>query len=222
MTLAYGSGAAGGAYPVEGVSLRVERGARVALVGHNGAGKSTILKAAAGLLPVLAGELRLFGHAAGACRHQVAYLPQRSEIDWSFPVSVSAIVLSGRYVHLGWFRRPGRRDRERSREALALLGMAKLADRRIGELSGGQQQRVLLARALVHDADLFLLDEPLNAIDVETRAVVERVLENLRGEGKTVLMATHDLGRQESDFDEALYLSEGRRVEEPPGGLHAH
>lgn len=194
--------------------LDVPVGTRVALVGPNGAGKSTLLRAAAGLLPVKSGELRIFGHAVGACRHQVAWLAQRSELNWDFPVSVERLVLGGRYVHLGWFRRPGKADCERVRTAMQWLRIEDLADRSVGSLSGGQQQRALLARALVHEADLLLLDEPLNAVDRETRAIVADVLDRLRAEGRTVMVATHDIDRVDTDFDLAVFLADGRKIEE--------
>ena len=201
------------------VDLRVAAGSRWALVGHNGAGKSTLLKAAAGLLPVLGGALSIYGRPVGACHHRVAYLPQRGEIDWRFPVTVRRLALTGRYVHLGWLRRPSREDREIADRALDRMGVGRLADRQIGRLSGGQQQRVLLARALAQEADLLLLDEPLAAVDAETRDAVSDVLAGLQAEGKTVVMATHDLGRLEAEFDGALYLADGREATPPPGAV---
>jgi manganese/zinc/iron transport system ATP- binding protein len=204
---------------LEGVSLLVPVGTRAALVGPNGAGKSTLLKAVAGLLPIRAGEIRVFGQPVGVCHHRVAYLPQRGELDWRFPISVRRLVLTGRYVHLGWLRWPSKRDWALADEMLKRLGIEDLAERQIGQLSGGQQQRALLARALAQQADVLLLDEPLNAVDAETREVVARVLDALRRQGKTFVVATHDLGRLEADFDQALYLSGGRAVPAPPGAL---
>ncbi len=201
---------------LERLDFSLPVGARVALVGPNGAGKSTLLRAAAGLLAAASGEIRIYGQTAGACHHRVAYLPQRGEVDWNFPISVGGLVLTGRYVHLGWLRRPGPNDRGIARQVIERLGLAPLAERKIGELSGGQQQRALLARALAQDADLLLLDEPLNAVDADTRVVVAGVLDELRRREKTVLVATHDLGGLEGEFDGALYLSEGREVA-PPG-----
>jgi manganese/zinc/iron transport system ATP- binding protein len=209
----------GSSHALRGVSLKVPIGAKVALVGPNGAGKSTLLKAAVGLLPVEEGELRLYGWPVGACRRRVAYLPQRSELDWSFPISVHRLVLTGRYVHLGWLKRPNAYDHQLVEQVLARLKLSHLAQRQIGQLSGGQQQRALLARALVQDADLLLLDEPLNAVDVETRGIITEVLAELQHQGKTAIVATHDLGRLETDFDGALYLSEGREVPAPPGAF---
>lgn len=196
---------------IDAMTLHVPVGARVALVGPNGAGKSTLLKVVAGILQAGRGTIRIYGNPVG-CRHRVAYLPQRGEIDWRFPISVERLVLTGRYVHLGWFRRPGQRDFAVAREVLARLGLTELADRQIAKLSGGQQQRVLLARALAQGADLLLLDEPLNAVDAETREVIHEALKALQQGGKTILCATHDLGRLADDFDVAVYLNQGRRV----------
>ena len=201
------------------IHLSVPVGARVALVGPNGAGKSTLLKAIAGLLAAPAGAVQIYGRPVGDCRHRVAYLPQRSDIDWRFPANVRQLVLTGRYVHLGWLKRPGRADQAVVTEHLEQLGLAPLAQRQIGELSGGQQQRALLARALAQEADLLLLDEPLNAVDADTRAVIAQVLNDLSRTGKTVVAATHDLGRLEADFNGALYLCEGREVAAPPGSF---
>ncbi len=202
-----------------GSVLGVPVGASVALVGHNGSGKSTLLKAIAGLLTFSGGQIRIFGQLPGACHHRVAYLPQRGEVDWHFPINVRKLVLTGRYVHLGWLKRPRADDRRISDEALERLGLASLADRQIGQLSGGQQQRVLLARALAQEADLLLLDEPLNAVDAHTRETVATVLHDLKTQGKAMLVATHDLGRLEADFDGALYLHQGREIEPPPGSF---
>jgi manganese/zinc/iron transport system ATP- binding protein len=149
----------------------------------------------------------------------VAYLPQHDDVDWRFPVSVRRLVLTGRYVHLGWLRRPGERDVATASDVIKRLGLRAVADRQIGELSGGQQQRALLARALAQEADLLLLDEPLNAVDAETRSVFSTALEELKRQGRTVVVATHDLGRMEADFDGALYLNEGREAMPPPGAF---
>lgn len=204
------------------ISFSVQPGTRVALVGPNGAGKSTILKAAAGLLPIDKGKLTLFGHAPGACQHQVVYLPQRGLIDWTFPINVRKLVLTGRYVHLGWLKRPSKKEHVQVDEALKLLHLSDIAERPIGQLSGGQQQRALLARALVHNAKLLLLDEPLNAVDQDTRNIVDSILDKLKKEGKTVVMATHDVGRHDNAFDDCFFLSNGERIDNPPGAPHTH
>jgi ABC-type Mn2+/Zn2+ transport system ATPase subunit len=201
------------------VGLRVPAGARVALVGPNGSGKSTLLKAVSGLLPISAGDIAIYGNPVGACHHRVAYLPQRGDIDWRFPISVRRLVTTGRYVHLGWLRRPGRKDREVVSEVMEDLGLTPLAERQIGQLSGGQQQRALLARALVQDGDLLLLDEPLNAMDAGTRETISKVLSGLQRRGKTMVVATHDLASLASEFDGALYLREGQEARPEPGAF---
>jgi ABC-type Mn2+/Zn2+ transport system ATPase subunit len=201
------------------ITLCVPVGARVALVGPNGAGKSTLLKTAAGLLPVLSGTITIYGQPVGACHHRVAYLPQRGELDWRFPVSLRRLVMTGRYVHLGWLRRPAAADWAIVDRVIAQLELSHLAERQISQLSGGQQQRALFARALAQEADLLLLDEPLNAVDNDTRAIIDGVLDGLKKQQKTVVTATHDLGRLESDFDSAVYLCEGEVIPPPPGAF---
>ena len=197
---------------LRGVTITVPSGARLALVGPNGAGKSTLLKAAAGLLPVADGQLTVCGLLPGRCPHLVAYLAQRGEVDWHFPISVRRLVVTGRYPHLGWLRSPSREDWRKADAALERLGIRDLAERQIGELSGGQQQRALLARALAQEAKLLLLDEPLNAVDAATREVVSDLLSDLKREGKTVIVATHELDRLQADFDDALFLLDGRVI----------
>ena len=198
---------------LNGVDLSIPVGASLALVGANGAGKSTLFKVISGLLPARAGTVRMFGHGLGACHQRVVYLPQRSEIDWHFPMSVLDLVLTGRYVYLGWFARPRKQDVDIALGSLSQVGAADLRDKQIGKLSGGQQQRVLIARALAQNADLLLLDEPLNAIDAQTRGTVERVLEEIKSRGKTVLVATHHYcGQEEGRYDGAIYLKDGEQI----------
>lgn len=202
------------------VSMEVPVGQRIALVGPNGAGKSTLLKAVAGLIPSRPGQILIYGHPVGACHHRVSYLEQRSDVDWSFPVTLRKLVLTGRYVHLGWFRRPGAEDHRIAEAAISRLELGDLADRQIGELSGGQQQRALLARALAQEADLLLFDEPLNALDSATRKTVLEVLRELHLQKKTLVMSTHDLHLLEDEFDQAFHLEEGRLAD--PCCEHCH
>ncbi|MCS6870580.1 MAG: ABC transporter ATP-binding protein [Anaerolineae bacterium] len=197
---------------LEDISVRVPVGTRLALVGPNGAGKSTLLKTIAGLLPIRSGRLLVYGLPVGACHHRVAYLPQRGDIDWRFPINLRRLVMTGRYVHLGWLRQPSAHDWQIVDRVIERLGLSALADRQIGQLSGGQQQRALLARALAQEADLILLDEPTSAVDAETQAVISNLIAELSREGKTLVVATHNLERLESDFDGVLYLREGRQV----------
>lgn len=206
---------------ISALDLIVRSGSRLALVGPNGAGKSTFLKAIAGLLRPASGELKIFGQDVATCRHRVAYLPQRNEIDWRFPMTLERLISTGRYVHLGWLRALSPSDRQLVRRVMERLGLDALSHRQVGELSGGLQQRALIARALVQEADLLLLDEPLNGVDSETRAVLGKLLDELKQEGKTVIVATHDLGRLETGFDRALFLAQGRAVSSPLGPDHA-
>lgn len=200
---------------VRNVSFDIPEGTLAALVGPNGAGKSTILKAVAGLIPFHSGSINVFGLPPGGCHHRTAYLPQRGEIDWRFPVTVERLVLTGRYVHLGWLRWPGRKDYDVVRRTLNRLGLESLAHRQIAELSGGQQQRALVARALVQGADLLLLDEPFNNLDAETRADLLTLFAELRDAKKTLVIATHDFDRPNDVFDQVVRLHGGCRQIEP-------
>lgn len=189
------------------IDLRVPIGAQVALVGANGAGKSTLLKVVAGLLPIYRGRVAIYGNPVGACHHRVAYLPQRGEIDWRFPVSLRRLVLTGRYVHLGWFRRPSRADYAVADAMIDRLGLSDLASRQISQLSGGQQQRTFLARALVQDAQIYFMDEPFAAVDAVTERAIVAIMRELRERGKTVLVVHHDLQTVEEYFDWVTLLN---------------
>jgi ABC-type Mn2+/Zn2+ transport system ATPase subunit len=201
---------------IHNICLQIETGTRVALVGPNGAGKSTLLKVIAGLLPAQGGDVRVYGLSVGGCHHRTAYLPQRGEIDWRFPITLRRLVLTGRYAHLGWLRRPAKRDNEIADATIARLGLTDLAERQIGELSGGQQQRALLARALAQEAEMLLLDEPFNAVDADTRDVIVAVLASLKHQGKTAIVSTHDLDRLPQDFDRVVTLRDGRVAGDTP------
>jgi manganese/zinc/iron transport system ATP- binding protein len=200
---------------LQGVDLVVPRGVVAVLVGHNGSGKSTLLRAVAGLIRPAAGSIRVFGNPVGACHHRVAYLPQRSEVDWRFPVDVRGLVLSGRLAHLGWLRRPGPVDHALAEAAIERLGLAALAREPVARLSGGQRQRALLARALCQEADLLLLDEPLTAMDPEARDLTDGLVGDLVAAGRSVVMATHDLDRVPPEPGPVLRLAAGRPVREP-------
>lgn len=191
---------------LEDVSFRLANGERVAVVGPNGAGKSTLFKAIAGVLDPTVGEVRVAGHCPGGhiC---IAYVPQRSEVDWSFPVTVADVVMMGRAGRLGWLRWPGQRDWEYVRQCLEVVGMAGLADRQIGELSGGQQQRMFIARALAQEAALMLMDEPLAGLDIPAQESIFHILEELRQRQVTVMIATHDLNMAADQFDRVMLLN---------------
>ncbi|MCS7173283.1 MAG: metal ABC transporter ATP-binding protein [Armatimonadetes bacterium] len=198
------------------VSFQIEPGLLVGLVGPNGAGKSTLLKALVGLAVPDTGSVRIFGQPAPQARRLVAYVPQRSEVDWDYPIVVEEVVLMGRFVHLGLIRRPRFEDRQLSRKALQQVGMEGFADRQIGQLSGGQQQRVFLARALAQEARVLLLDEPFVGVDAATEETIYALLRRLQQEGRTVVVATHDLSRAQTAFDRLLLLNQVLVAYGPP------
>jgi len=179
-----------------------------AILGPNGAGKSTLLKAALGLIPSDSGKARFFGQSLEQARSRVAYLPQRASVDWDFPASALDVVAMARLPRMRWWGSVPRAEREAARVALDSVGLVEFADRQIGRLSGGQQQRVFLARALAQGADLFLMDEPLAAVDAVTEQTILAVLHSLVKEGKTVLMVHHDLSLIAAHFDHVLILAE--------------
>lgn len=188
LTVAYGSRRALG-----GVHARIEAGQIVGVVGPNGAGKSTLLKAIVGLVPISGGSVSIFGKPSGRQRAEIAYVPQREEVNWEFPVTVEDVVLMGRYARIGWFRRAGRQDRAIVDEALSMVDLHDIRTRQINQLSGGQQQRVFLARALAQDASILLLDEPLSGVDATSQERILELMHELAAAGRTIVMATHDL-----------------------------
>jgi len=198
-----------GAPALEDVTFQVSHGARVAVVGPNGAGKSTLFKVLVGLLPLRRGQVLIHGLPLGAHQDCVAYVPQRNDIDWRFPVTVTDVVMMGRYGQIGRLKRPTGRDREIVRRSLEQLRVADLARRSIGELSGGQQQRVFLARALAQEPHILLMDEPFTGVDAATQEATLEVLEDLGAEHVTVMISTHDLNLA-ARFERVLLLN--RRV----------
>jgi manganese/zinc/iron transport system ATP- binding protein len=197
------------------VDLEVPAGLLMAIVGPNGAGKSTLIKAVLGLLKPAAGQILIHGRPYGEQRRLVAYVPQRGSVDWDFPTSVLDVVQMGRYGSLGWFRRAGRRERERALAALEQVGMTEFADRQISQLSGGQQQRVFLARALVQDARVYLMDEPFQGVDAKTERAIVTVLQALRQAGSTVVAVHHALHTVPEYFDWVTLLNV-RRIASGP------
>jgi manganese/zinc/iron transport system ATP- binding protein len=200
---------------LDDVSIDVPPGSMTAIVGPNGAGKSTLLKAALDLVPRRSGTVTFFGHSFAAMRRRVSFVPQRAAVDWDFPATALDVVMMGLYADIGLFRFARRRDRERARAALDRVGLADLATRQIGRLSGGQQQRVFLARALVQDADLTLLDEPFAGVDASTEQAIIDVLKGLNDTGRTIVAVHHDLGSVEGTFDRVVLLA-GRLVASGP------
>jgi len=189
------------------IDLNVPPGVMAAIVGPNGAGKSTLIKAILGLVRPVAGHVTLHGRPYRTQRRRVGYVPQRSSVDWDFPTTVADVVTMGLYGQLGWFRWPGGAEYQRVLEALDLVGMRDFADRQISQLSGGQQQRVFLARALVQQADVYFLDEPMAGVDATTERAIVEILQRLRDQGKTVIVVHHDLQTVRTYFDWLLILN---------------
>jgi manganese/zinc/iron transport system ATP- binding protein len=189
------------------VDVEIPQGTLTAIIGPNGAGKSTLLKAILGLVPIAAGSIEILGADDPGQRRLIGYVPQRGSADWTFPTSALDVVTMGTYGQLGWFRRPGRAERQRAMAALDQLGMADFAGRQISQLSGGQQQRVFLARALVQDAELYIMDEPFAGVDAQTEKAIVTLLQTLRERGKTVVVVHHDLESAPEYFDWLVLLN---------------
>jgi manganese/zinc/iron transport system ATP- binding protein len=189
------------------VDLQVPAGVKMAIIGPNGAGKSTLVKAAMGLVRPVAGEVRIFGRPRASAQGQIAYVPQRATLSWDFPTDVLDVVTMGTYGQLGWFHRSGEVQRRQAEAALEQVGMTAFLRRPIAELSGGQQQRVLLARALVQDAPINILDEPFQGVDAPTERAIISVLNGLAEEGKTIIVVHHDLQTVPEYFDSVLLLN---------------
>lgn len=182
-------------------------GKLIAIVGPNGAGKSTLIKAVLDLVPMVSGQVYVFGKPYRSQRGRVAYVPQRESVDWDFPVSALDVVAMGLYRKIGWCFPVTRKYRLAAMEALNRVGMADFAYRQIHQLSGGQQQRVFVARALVQHADLYLMDEPFAGVDASTERAMVGLLHELRGEGRTALVVHHDLQTVPEYFDEVILIN---------------
>lgn len=195
---------------IDDVSLRVPVGEIVGLIGPNGAGKSTLFKAILGLIHPARGEVLAFGRPVRDARAEIAYMPQVEEVDWEFPVSVLDVVMMGRYQgprpFLGW----SRADRAAALAALGRVGLSPYAGRQVGQLSGGQRRRVLMARSIARGARLLLLDEPFAGLDAAVQHDLLAILDDLASEGRSILIATHDLSCVANSCDEAICLN--RRV----------
>jgi manganese/iron transport system ATP-binding protein len=192
---------------IEAVSFSIEPGLMVGVIGPNGAGKSTLFKALVGLVKCRSGEIRICGEQAHRARGSIAYVPQRSVVDWDYPVTVEDVVMMGRYAKLPWWRSPNQTDKKTVHEVMDILGICDLRGHPIGELSGGQQQRVFVARALAQDAKVLLLDEPLAGIDAATEKELVNVLAKIKLDGRTLLIAHHDLATAGYYFDRIILLN---------------
>jgi manganese/iron transport system ATP-binding protein len=195
-----------GRLALEDITFHLHQGERVAVVGPNGAGKSTLFKVVAGVLSPTSGEVNIFGSRPG--RHVcIAYIPQRSQVDWNFPVNVADVVMMGRSAKLGPLNWPHKKDWEHVHRALETVELSDLATRQISQLSGGQQQRMFIARALAQEAELMLMDEPLTGLDTPSQEGLLNLLDTLREQKVTVMVATHDLEQAARHFDRMLLLN---------------
>lgn len=202
LSVSYGANTA-----LVGIRASIPAGVVSGLIGPNGSGKSTLLKAIAGVIRPNHGEILLGGEPIRSKAARVAFVPQREEVNWDFPVTARDVVLMGRYRTLGWLRWPGREDRRLAEAALARLGLDGMGNRHISQFSGGQQQRVFLARAMVQEPDIVLLDEPFTGIDIHNREVFHEAIQGFARAGITVLIATHDLAEVQSTTDYVMCLN---------------
>jgi manganese/zinc/iron transport system ATP- binding protein len=189
------------------IDLDVPEGVMMAIIGPNGAGKSTFIKAILDIVKPLAGGVKIFGKPYRQVRSRVGYVPQKSTVDWEFPTTVSDVVMMGAYGKLGWIKRPGRNEKRLTGQALEKVGLTGFASRQISQLSGGQQQRVFLARAIVQQADLYFMDEPLQGVDATTEKAIISILKELKAQNKTVIAVHHDLQTVTEYFDHVVFLN---------------
>ncbi|WOV88531.1 metal ABC transporter ATP-binding protein [Sporosarcina oncorhynchi] len=192
---------------LDNISFTFTSGKLIGILGPNGAGKSTLMKAMLGLIPKDKGTVEINSKPIKNFRKNIAYVPQRSNIDWNFPIKVLDAVVIGTYPKLGLLRRPKKEHKEWAMQCLEKVGMQEFANSQIGELSGGQQQRVFLARALAQNADFFFLDEPFVGIDVSSEEVIIGILKQLQTEGKIVFVVHHDLTKVKNYFDELILIN---------------
>ncbi|MCA9406014.1 MAG: metal ABC transporter ATP-binding protein [Candidatus Omnitrophica bacterium] len=189
------------------VDFQAPQDTLLAIVGPNGAGKSTLIKTILGLLKPAAGRIQVFGKNYRPQSRLIGYVPQKGTVDWDFPTNVLDVVLMGRYGHLGWFRRPKVEDRKMAVDCLEKVGMADFMNRQISQLSGGQQQRVFIARALIQDAPIYLMDEPFAGVDAATERSIITLLRELKDKGKTIICVHHDLQTLKEYFEWVMLLN---------------
>ena len=195
LTVAYGENIA-----LENFNLDVEVGSLVALVGPNGAGKSTLIKTILKFLKQITGKIKINGK-------NLAYVPQRNSVDWDFPTTLFDVVEMGCYGRVGLFKRVNKKEKQKVLKAIEQVGMLDFKDRQISELSGGQQQRAFIARALVQEADIYLMDEPFQGVDSTTEKSIVDILKKLKSEGKTLLVVHHDLQTVPTYFESVTFIN---------------
>ncbi len=191
---------------LEDIHFATECGRSLALIGPNGAGKSTLLKSLAGLIRSDTGSILWRGQPLTRSSYELAYLPQRGDIDWNFPITVRGLVEMGRYPNLGWWRQYSRHDADIVERALASMELLDLQDRQISALSGGQQQRAFIARALAQEAHVLLLDEPFTGLDKPAQENLSRLFKELTAEGRLLIASHHDLQTVTDNFNDVLLL----------------
>lgn len=189
------------------IDVDIPKNSRTAIIGPNGAGKSTLIKGILGLQPIFSGQITVLGRPFKEVYRQVAYIPQTSSVNWDFPTTVEDVVLMGRYVHLGWLKRPKAQDKELAQAALERIGLADFRHRQISQLSGGQRQRVFIARAIAQHANIYFMDEPLAGVDKKTEQIIIDFLAEAQNEGKTSIVVHHDLNTLEDYFDYVVILN---------------
>ncbi|WP_411843343.1 metal ABC transporter ATP-binding protein [Salinicoccus sp. HZC-1] len=189
------------------VNLSIKENSRTAIVGPNGAGKSTMIKTMMKLIKPVSGNIEINGRTDKGVLKNIAYVPQKGEVNWDFPATVLDVVLMGRYVHKGWIKRPNKEDREIALDALKTMKIEAFKDRQISELSGGQRQRAFLARAIAQDADIYVMDEPLQGIDITTENLIIDIIRQLQHEGKTFIVVHHQLNTVKEYFDHVVILN---------------
>lgn len=192
---------------VSNLNIDIKAGSLTAVVGPNGAGKSTLMKAIMKLIKPTSGQTSVMDDSNKKALKNIAYVPQKGDVNWDFPATVLDVVIMGRYVHKGWFKRPNNEDKRIALEALKIMKMTDYKDRQISELSGGQRQRVFLARAIAHDASIYLMDEPLQGIDITTEKLIIDTMKDLQKEGKTFLVVHHNLNTVPEYFDHVVILN---------------
>ena len=209
LTVSYGSNPA-----LVNISVEIPRGSVVGIIGPNGAGKSTLIKSVMGFVDRDYGRVSIYGEVVENARGRVAYVPQRGQIDWDFPVTVSDVVLMGRYSHVPWYHSLGDTDRQVASKALRDVGMEDVRHRQIGQLSGGQQQRVFMARALAQESDILLLDEPFAGVDPISVGDIKQIIQHLKDKGIGVLITDHNVRETLDICDKAYIVNDGHIIAE--------
>ncbi len=193
---------------IKGINLEIERGSIIGIIGPNGAGKSTLLKGILGLLPADTGEVKIFGDPVKDSLKRVAYIPQKEQFDWDFPINVFEVVMMGRYPYISLFGSPKEADKEIVRKSIEKVEMKRYSNTQIRNLSGGQQQRIFLARALAQESDIYFLDEPFVGVDAKTETAIFNLIKELKSEGKTILIVHHDLSKVKEYFDSVILINQ--------------